>query len=78
MIQMESSKVIIGKMIAYNRNKKKITQQQFADLLGVDRQYVWRIENGKVNLTLNYLDKLILHLNCTHGDFIVIIPVKVT
>lgn len=67
----ETSKEIIGKMIAVNRKKKNITPQQLADSLGVDRQYVWRLENGKINLTMNYLDKVIVELGCNHTDFIV-------
>ncbi|MEI6022101.1 MAG: helix-turn-helix transcriptional regulator [Bacteroidota bacterium] len=34
-----------------------------ADKLGVDRQYIWRIENGKINFTLDYLDKILNELN---------------
>ena len=67
-----NSKDIVGAMIKKQRLLKKFTQQQLADLLLVDRQYVWRIENGKVNLTLNYLDLVIGKLDCEHGDFIVV------
>ena len=37
--------------------KKIITQQQFTDLLNAHRQYIWKLENGKVNLSMDYLDK---------------------
>jgi transcriptional regulator with XRE-family HTH domain len=67
-----SSREIIGKMISLRRDEKKITPQQLADLLGVDRQYVWRLENGKINLTMNYLDEVIKHLGCEHADFIIV------
>lgn len=70
----ETSKEIIGKLIAMNRKKKNITPQQLADSLGVDRQYVWRLENGKINLTMNYLDRVIIELGCVHDDFINIAP----
>jgi transcriptional regulator with XRE-family HTH domain len=72
MTPLLSSKVIIGKMISARRSEKKITPQQLADLLGVDRQYVWRLENGKINLTMNYLDEVIKHLGCVHADFIIV------
>ncbi len=65
-----TSKEIIGLIIEKNRKDKNITQQELADLLQVDRQYVWRLENGKVNLTMNYLDKIIKELNCSHIDFL--------
>ena len=69
---MKSSKLIIGLMIKSRRKEKKFSQKHLADLLDVDRQYVWRLENGKVNLTMDYLDKVIIQLNCINKDFIVI------
>jgi transcriptional regulator with XRE-family HTH domain len=69
---MKTSKEIIGQMIKVRRKEKKLTQQQLADLLEVDRQYIWRLENGKVNLTMDYLDNVIKKLNCTHADFILV------
>ena len=64
-----TSKKIIGIMIKTKREEKKMTQTQLASLLDIDRQYMWRIENGEVNLTLDYLDKIILALNCNHDHF---------
>ena len=58
-------------MIAKKRILKQFTQSEFALLLDVDRQYVWRLENGKINLTMNYLDKIIICLECNHTDFLV-------
>ncbi len=59
-------------MIKSKRLKKDFTQKQLADFLEVDRQYIWRIENGKVNLTLDYLDKVIYKLDCEQKDFIIV------
>jgi len=73
---MKSSKEIIGSMIKSRRKERDFTQKQLADLLEVDRQYVWRLENGKVNFTMDYLDKVIFKLNCDQKDFIVI-PVEI-
>jgi len=73
---MKSSKQIIGSMIKSRRKERDFTQKQLADLLEVDRQYVWRLENGKVNFTMDYLDKVIFKLNCVQKDFIVI-PVEI-
>jgi len=72
MVPMKASKEIIGWMIKTRRKQNKMTQQQLADLLGVDRQYVWRLENGKINMTMDYLDNVIDKLNCTQADFILI------
>ena len=69
---MKSSKVIIGLMIKSRRKQKQFTQKHLADLLEVNRQYVWRLENGRVNLTMDYLDKVIIKLNCVQKEFIVI------
>lgn len=69
---MKSSKEILGSLIKSRRLEKNLTQQQLADLLEVDRQYVWRLENGKVNFTADYLDKIIFKLNCKQKDFIVV------
>lgn len=44
--------------------------QELAEVLNVDRQYVWRLENGKINLTLDYLDKIIKALNVKHEEFL--------
>jgi transcriptional regulator with XRE-family HTH domain len=73
---MKSSKELVGSMIKSRRKERDFSQKQLADLLGVDRQYVWRLENGKVNFTMDYLDKVILKLNCVQKDFI-IIPIEI-
>jgi transcriptional regulator with XRE-family HTH domain len=59
----------IGKLIKQHRLEQKLTQQELATLIGADRQYIWNLENGRINLSLNYLDKIILKLKCTHNDF---------
>ena len=59
----------IGALIKSNRIKKQLTQQDLANLLKVDRQYVWKIENGKINLTVDYLEKIITCLKCKNKEF---------
>ena len=46
-----------------------LTLQELGDKLDVDRQYVWRLENGKINMSPDYLDKIIENLKCKHEDF---------
>ena len=65
-----SSNQLIGERVKFFREKQNLTLQEFADLLGVDRQYVWNIENGNKNMTFNYLDKIIAKLNCKQEDFL--------
>jgi transcriptional regulator with XRE-family HTH domain len=69
---MKSTKEILGSLIKSRRLEKNFSQKQLADLLEVDRQYVWRLENGKVNFTMDYLDRVIYKLNCEQKDFIVV------
>jgi transcriptional regulator with XRE-family HTH domain len=66
---MKESKNIIGRVIKYWRNEIGITQQELAGRLEIDRQYIWRLENGKINMSLDYVDKVIDKLGCTREDF---------
>ena len=66
---MTTSKEIIGKIIKRQREKNNLSLQELANMLGVDRQYVWRLENGKINMTLDYLDKIIDKLKSKKEDF---------
>jgi len=65
----KNSKKIVGGIIKSIREEKKITQTQLAHLLDIDRQYVWRLENGFINLTMDYLDKIIVALGCVPTEF---------
>jgi transcriptional regulator with XRE-family HTH domain len=62
-------KALVGKQVKRFRVQKNLTQQELADKLEVDRQYIWKIENAKVNITLDYLEKVIRCLGCTHSEF---------
>ena len=64
-----NSKKIIGRAIKHERKKKKFTQQDLADRLDTERNYVCRLEAGKINLTVNYLDKIIAILETNHAEF---------
>jgi transcriptional regulator with XRE-family HTH domain len=66
---MKSVKQHIGKIVKRHRIKQGMSQQELADLLNIDRQYVWKIEKGMINLTLEYLDRIISKLKCSHEDF---------
>lgn len=59
----------IGNLIKQQRIKKNLSQQDLAVMIGVDRQYIWNIENGRVNISLDYLDNIIKELKCSHCDF---------
>lgn len=37
--------------------------------MGTDRQYIWNIENGKVNMSLDYIDKMLTELKISPREF---------
>lgn len=59
----DTSRIVVGKIIKELRIKHKLTQFELGLLLEVDRQYISKIEKGKINLTLDYLDNLLEKLN---------------
>lgn len=48
---MKSSKKIIGRTINIIRKRKRLTLKELADKLDSDKQYIWKLENGKINIT---------------------------
>lgn len=67
---LKSSKKIIGELINHYRTKKGLTLEELATKMNTDRHYIWKIENGKVNMSMDYLDKIIKALKCTHDEFL--------
>ena len=65
-----SSKVIIGQRIKFFREKNNLTLEELADLLGTERQYIWKVEKGMKNIRLDNLDKIISALKCKQEDFL--------
>lgn len=64
------SRQIIGKKIKQVRERKQLTLEQLADLIGTDRQHIWIIEAGRKNITLDYLDKIAIALQVSQDEFI--------
>lgn len=60
----------MGLRISMLRKQQNLTQQQLADLLEVDRQYVWKLENGMKNITLDYLDRIAKALSVEQSAFL--------
>ena len=65
-----TARVIIGKKIKFLREQKGMTQQELADLVRADRQYIYKIETGKKNITLDYLDKIAQVLEVSQSEFL--------
>jgi len=64
-----NSKKIIGRIIKHVRKNKGFTQQELADGLDTDKPYISRLEAGKINLTVDYLDRIIKTLETNHAEF---------
>jgi len=45
----------VGERIRRLRSKKAITQDQLAELTGLNRVHLYRLENGRQSMTLNTL-----------------------
>ena len=67
--QNHTTRHFIAGLIRGHRIKKDITQQELAYALNADRQYIWKIERGRVNLTMDYLGKILVSLECTPEEF---------
>lgn len=62
-IKAEKERFNLARTIKGLRIKKKLTQKQLADRLGVIQQHVSRIESGYENVTFHTLQKLAQALN---------------
>lgn len=66
---MQNSKQILGTMLKQQRLKSGLTLNELAIKMGTDRQYIWNIENGKVNMSLDYIDKMLTELKISPREF---------
>ncbi len=62
-------KLSVGKRVKELRNKLKISQEELADLAGLDRTYITSVECGKRNISIVNIEKLANALNVTLADF---------
>lgn len=53
----------VALQIARLRNKRQVTQQQLADLIGTKQSAISRIESGDCNMTVDMLEKVAAALN---------------
>ncbi len=53
----------IGDTLREERKKRGLSESEFAEMLGVDRTTVNKIENGKWNFTIDYLNLFLSKLN---------------
>lgn len=60
---------VVGSAIARQRKAKGYTQAHLAELMGIEKETVSRIENGVISPTLVRLSQLAKLLDCDMGDF---------
>ncbi|MDP9700371.1 transcriptional regulator with XRE-family HTH domain [Paenibacillus intestini] len=60
----------VGERIRAIRKAKGFTQQQLAELSGLDDAYIGSLERGERNFSIDTLEKIILGLNISFGDLI--------
>jgi transcriptional regulator with XRE-family HTH domain len=59
---MEDVRVRFGKALRRRRNKLGVSQEEFADMCGLDRTYIGGIERGERNVALVNIEKIALAL----------------
>lgn len=62
-------KLLVGKRVKELRNNLGISQEELADLAGLDRTYITSVECGKRNISIVNIEKLAKALNITIKDF---------
>ncbi len=55
---LQDAEKIVGETIRKIRRKKGVTQEQLADLAGINRTHMYRIENGQVKTTIGSLQRI--------------------
>jgi transcriptional regulator with XRE-family HTH domain len=58
-----------GKRVKELRTKKNISQEALALLSGIDRTYMTSVENGKRNISIQNIEKIVKGLGITMADF---------
>jgi DNA-binding Xre family transcriptional regulator len=60
----------IGYTISQLRIEKNISQEEFAEKIGLTRTSIVNIESGRQTLGLKYLEKICRALDCTSKDIL--------
>lgn len=62
-------KMWLGQRVKELRHKLGISQEELADLAGLDRTYITSVECGRRNISIVNIEKLAKALNVTLGEF---------
>jgi len=55
---MEDIRVRFGKAVRKRRHKLGVSQEEFADMCGLDRTYIGGIERGERNVSLMNIERI--------------------
>ena len=55
---MEDVRVRFGRAVRHRRHKLGVSQEEFADMCGLDRTYVGGIERGERNVSVVNVEKI--------------------
>lgn len=62
-------KLLVGKRVKELRNKLGISQEELADLAGLDRTYITSVECGRRNISIVNIEKLAKSLRVSLAEF---------
>ncbi len=62
-------KIWVGRRVKELRNKLGISQEELANLVGLDRTYITSVECGRRNISIVNIEKLAKALNVTLSEF---------
>lgn len=62
-------KLLVGKRVRELRNNIGISQEELADLAGLDRTYITSVECGKRNISIVNIEKLAKALKVSLSEF---------
>ena len=58
-----------GKRVRELRTKKGVSQEALAFKAGIDRTYMTSVENGKRNISIQNIEKIVKALGVSMGEF---------
>lgn len=62
-------KLLIGKRVKELRNSLCISQEELADMAGLDRTYITSVECGRRNISIVNIEKLAIALKVSLKEF---------
>lgn len=64
LLQIKGKRQVLSSLLRKERIKKGISQTKLAFEMGVNQNYVSRVESGKINITIDMLLKMTYYLGC--------------